>query len=358
MTDRFRFFSRAARSSVAAIAAATAWIRDAAARHGLAEETAFRLDLCANELLANIAEHGYRGADGEIGIELFLDRDAATLTVTDQAPAFDSANHAAALAPAPATLAEAPLGGLGLKLVAQFSDCVGYERTEYGNRVTVRLGARSLSARGPQRRTRPPMPVPLVRSDGTRLLVDERRGGDRRDAHAIADTPLFHGAAATDIDRVVARCELRTCAAREILFAAGERHRCVLVSIDGRLEVHLDSADSSMYVELGPGECVGELSVADGKPMSAWVVAATPCRLLVIPEPVFIDLVLAVPAMARNLVVILSERMRRSNLQIVARTSICRPSACSCSIPTASPRQKAPAPPRSATNRCSRRCAH
>jgi sigma-B regulation protein RsbU (phosphoserine phosphatase) len=65
---------------------------------------------------------------------------------------------------------------------------------------------------------------------------------------------------------------------------------------------------------------VGELSVADGKPISAWVVAGTDCKVLVIPAPVFVDQVLAVPAIARNLVVILSDRMRRSNLQIVART--------------------------------------
>ncbi|WP_162232578.1 PP2C family protein-serine/threonine phosphatase, partial [Methylogaea oryzae] len=47
--------------------------------------------------------------------------------------------------------------------------------------------------------------------------------------------------------------------------------------------------------------------------------AATPVRLLVIPEAVFLDQVLSIPAIARNLIVVLSERMRRSNAQITAR---------------------------------------
>lgn len=318
MTDRFRFYSRSARSSAAGITAAAAWIRETAARHRLAEEATFNLDLCANELLDNIAEHAYRGIEGEVGLELFLDRDAATLTVIDHAAEFDPSTRVAS--PAPKTLKDAQIGGLGLKLIDHFADCVTYQRTEGGNRVTVRIGGRSLSSRAKQRRSSRPARFPLVRSDGTEVNANERRGSERRGSRAITNTALFHGAAQADIDRIVARCELRPCQANEVLFAAGERHRCVLIAIDGRLEVHLDAPDSAMYVELGPGECVGELSVADGKPISAWVVAAVPCQLLVIPEPVFVDMVLAVPSIARNLVVILSERMRRSNLQIVART--------------------------------------
>lgn len=320
MTDRFRFYSRSIRSSIAGISAATAWIRQMAARHGVAEDTAFRLDLCANELLDNVAEHGYRAAEGSIGLELFLDRDAATLTVIDDAPPFDPGARASSPQPAPRTLAEAGIGGLGLKLVEHFADSIGYERIGSQNRVTVRVGGRPLAARANQRRTLRTPGFPLVRADGTRIDHDQRMLPDRRSPHALADTPLFHGAPATEVERIVSRSELRTCEPRDVLFRAGEHHRCVLISIDGRLEVHLDAPDSAMYIDLGPGECVGELSVADGKPMSAWVVAATACRLLVIPEPVFVDLVLAVPEIARNLVVILSERMRRSNLQIVART--------------------------------------
>jgi len=49
------------------------------------------------------------------------------------------------------------------------------------------------------------------------------------------------------------------------------------------------------------------------------VIAATPCRLLVIPEPVFLYTVLAVARIARNLIVLMSERMRRSDAHILTR---------------------------------------
>ena len=318
MTQRFRFYSRSARSSVVGISAAAAWIRETAVRHNLAEETAFRLDLCANELLDNIVEHAYRGREDEIGIELFLDGDAATLTVIDQAPEFDPTSRERATAPA--TLLDARIGGLGLQLVERFADGVCYERDGSCNRTTVRIGSRNLLPRRTDRRGGTDASFPLVRGDGAVIEADERCHPERRGILSLRNTALFHGTPPNVVDRIIARCELRTCKSQEVMFAGGEHHRCVLLALEGRLEVHLDGPGSPLYVDLGPGECVGELSVADGKAISAWVVAGTDCRVLVIPEPVFVDRVLAVPTIARNLVVILSERMRRSNLQIVART--------------------------------------
>lgn len=320
MTDRFRFYSRSARSSIAGITAAAAWIRETAARHRVCEDVAFKLDLCANELLDNILEHAYQGRDDEIGLELFLDADAATLTVIDRATEFDPTTRASSVE-RPATLLDAKIGGLGLNLVHKFADCIAYERAGGCNRVTVRIGGRTLVARGRERRRMPSeYPSDAVLTRGTTTATDRRFTPERRSTHALNDSTLFHGAPGEIVDEIIARCELRRCKAHEVLFAAGEHHRCVLLAVQGRLEVHLDGPGSPMYVDLGPGECVGELSVADGKPISAWVVAGTDCKVLVIPEPVFVDRVLAAPTIARNLVVILSERMRRSNLQIVART--------------------------------------
>jgi serine phosphatase RsbU (regulator of sigma subunit) len=61
------------------------------------------------------------------------------------------------------------------------------------------------------------------------------------------------------------------------------------------------------------------LSVADGHAGSAWVKAAEAGRLLVIPSEVFLGPVLGVPAVVRNLIVVLSERVRRSNQQVLDR---------------------------------------
>ncbi|TAN49982.1 MAG: cyclic nucleotide-binding domain-containing protein [Methylococcaceae bacterium] len=303
-----------------AFATASAWLRDLGSRQGLSEEHLYNLDLCASELLANISEHAYNGAAGVIRLELVMSRATSTLTLVDTAPAFDPLTQSA---PAlPASLESAPCGGLGLHLVRQFADAVHYERKDGCNRLTIRIGPPEPSEqerRRQDRRSDGEVVFPLTRSDGTRIGWDQRSGDDRRALGLVSRTALFRDVPYRDVESIFAHCEIRSCADGEILLRAGEYHRCVLMVIAGRLEVHLDGPNSHDYIEVGPGECVGELSVADGRPNSAWVVAAGAGRLLVVAEAVFLERMLGHPTIARNLVAILAQRIRNSNRQIVAR---------------------------------------
>jgi len=317
MTVRFRFHSIDLPSTPAGATQASVWLTGLAERHELSEERRFHLDLCAGEALANIAEHSYRGVAAEVRLEILLDQDAAILTVIDSGPNFNPLNHPA---PEPhASIASVPIGGLGIHLMRRFADEISYERAESRNRLTLRFGTRGLIRRTLERRTTPAAGFPLERTDGAWIEVDERDGSDRRAMGFISRIRLFQGVPTHVVEYILAHCEMREFTAGEVLFRSGEQHRCVLVNIEGRLEVHLDEPDSRFFVDVGPGECVGELSVADGQPNSAWVVAATSGRLLVIPEPVFLGSFLGVPTVVRNLIVVLSERMRHTNLQIVDR---------------------------------------
>ena len=317
MTDRFRCYSRTLQSSPAEISAAVAWLKELAVRHGMGEESLFRLDVCASEVLDNVAEHAYRGARRQVNLSLFLDQNTATLTIEDQGAPFDPELHVPQ--PLPRSLIDAPIGGLGLRLVREFADSLLYDRKGDCNRLLLRIGGRPLVTRNERRINPAQAAFPLTRSDGTRVSADQRKGTERRLPDTIGNTSLFRGVPAAQVEEVVTRCELRTCEKDEILFRAGEYHRCVLVNLEGKLRVHLDNPQSEFFLELAAGESVGELSVADGNPVSAWVVASSPCRLLVIPESVFLQTVLAVPAIARNLIVLMSERMRRSDAHILAR---------------------------------------
>lgn len=138
MSERFHAYSLAIQSVRGAVGKARDWLRELGMRHGLSEERLYHLDLCANELLANIVEHAYGGKVGEIGLELVLDPDVAKLTIVDDGPPFDPLAH-----PLPAltdSLEAAPIGGRGLFLVRQFADALQYERVENRNRSTVRIG--------------------------------------------------------------------------------------------------------------------------------------------------------------------------------------------------------------------------
>ncbi len=309
MTDRFRFHCLKLDGTPAAIGAASAWLRSLGSRHGLSDEDLFHLDLCASELVTNVVDYAYGGKAGEIRLELLLDQATATLTVIDAGPPFDPLSQPAP--PQPGSLQEAPDGGLGLHLVRQLASVVHYERGDGRNRVTVRIG---------DEQPRPDRPggSPAAAHDPP-THWDKLGERDRLALDSICGAGLFRGASRGDVDAIVAHCELRDCSAGEVLLRAGERRRCVLLPLVGRLEVHLDDPQSSFHIDVAAGECVGELSVIDGSAISAWVVAGEAGRLLVIPEAVFLGPLLAVPAIARNLLAMLSERMRRGNDQIVAR---------------------------------------
>jgi anti-sigma regulatory factor (Ser/Thr protein kinase) len=110
------------------------WLRQTCATMGVASERCDELELCANEVVTNIISYG---EPGEQAIELCLARSgaAARLTVEDGGRPFDPL--AAELPAAPASLEEAPIGGLGIKLVrAMMADC-DYERREDRNVFTM-----------------------------------------------------------------------------------------------------------------------------------------------------------------------------------------------------------------------------
>jgi anti-sigma regulatory factor (Ser/Thr protein kinase) len=94
------------------------WLRSACENLGVGAERIDDLELCANEAVANIIAYAYEGAaPREHAIELRIERvgSAARLTVEDDGNRFDPL--AAELPEPPPSLAEAPIGGLGIKLV-------------------------------------------------------------------------------------------------------------------------------------------------------------------------------------------------------------------------------------------------
>jgi serine phosphatase RsbU (regulator of sigma subunit) len=85
------------------------------------------------------------------------------------------------------------------------------------------------------------------------------------------------------------------------------------------LRIHLDAPDSDDFVELAPGDCAGEMSLVDGRPVSAYVVAQDGCSLLLVNGHTFLTRLLTLPGVARNMLSMLAERMRSSNARALAR---------------------------------------
>lgn len=121
----------------------------------------------------------------------------------------------------------------------------------------------------------------------SRQVAEERRRNERRDA-ATHWITLFRDADQRDLDAALADCEVLLLPAGTPLLRTGEDNRNVFILLSGKLIAHLGNDTSpDTAIEFSPGECVGELSAIDGKPISALVVADTDVRVLRLDREVF-----------------------------------------------------------------------
>ncbi len=133
---------------------------------------------------------------------------------------------------------------------------------------------------------------------------------------------LFADVAEETIERVVESFVIRRLKSREVLIAPDQDNHCLYLVLSGRLCVYLESTLDEPVSSFGPGEPIGELSVIDKHTTSAYVVAEEDSRLLVLDEKQVWSLVQDSHSFARNLLVNLSERLRRANQLISSKTRV------------------------------------
>ena len=130
----------------------------------------------------------------------------------------------------------------------------------------------------------------------------------------MAWIPLFNEASEAALEEALADCEILLLPAGTALLRPGEVNQSVYIPLSGKLAVFIGTNLSpEAAIPIAVGECLGELSAIDGKPVSAWVMALTVARVLKLPREVFWGRLMALPGVARNLMITLSERMRGTN---------------------------------------------
>lgn len=127
---------------------------------------------------------------------------------------------------------------------------------------------------------------------------------------------LFQSVELDAIKGILDACTLRSLKAEEVLISAGQANRTVYFLLEGHVRIHLSSVQNEPTAVLGPGESVGEMSVIDHQPASAFVVAADPVRLLAMEEEILWSLVHSSHAVASNLLIGLSARLRNTDAVI------------------------------------------
>jgi anti-sigma regulatory factor (Ser/Thr protein kinase) len=114
----------------------TRWIIEACDAARLSKETAFAVQLCLDEAVANILEHGEGSARASaIAADLERSESEVVLDIADDGGPFDPSLVAAPQTPQ--TLEAASLGGRGIHLIRQFSSRMEYVRAGGHNRLRL-----------------------------------------------------------------------------------------------------------------------------------------------------------------------------------------------------------------------------
>ncbi len=127
--------------------------------------------------------------------------------------------------------------------------------------------------------------------------------------------PLFSDFPGDRLERVLAGSRLATFEANEAIKKFGDNHRFLGILVDGRAEVSVIDNTGVLHrvAAVEPGAVFGEMSLMTGDKTSAGVIAITRCQALLIPEDVFIDLVMTFPPAIQYLSRTITERLRKAN---------------------------------------------
>ncbi len=124
---------------------------------------------------------------------------------------------------------------------------------------------------------------------------------------------LFKGVQPDDVHELLQRCDRRDLAAGELLLSPGARNEHVFIVLSGSLNIHVGSVETPVLATMNVGACVGEMSIIEDRDPSAFVIGAEESHLLSIHQTVLWEMVDASHDFAKNLLIVLSERVRSHN---------------------------------------------
>ena len=124
---------------------------------------------------------------------------------------------------------------------------------------------------------------------------------------------LFKGVRPEDIQELLQRCDRRDLAKGETLLSPVSKNEHVFIVLSGAVDVHVGSPDTPAVATMEAGACVGEMSIIEDRDPSAYVIGSEDTHMLVIHQSILWAMVDASHEFAKNLLVVLSERVRSHN---------------------------------------------
>lgn len=137
--------------------------------------------------------------------------------------------------------------------------------------------------------------------------------------HALSQCAVFKGLPQEALEDVARRLQVRSGAAGTLLVAQDEPGDSLFVVLAGRVKVALfgDNGREVTLAILRPGEVFGEVSLIDGSPRSANVVAMVDSQVLALTREAFLQHLRSCPQTALNLMGEMARRIRQADEAIV-----------------------------------------
>lgn len=129
----------------------------------------------------------------------------------------------------------------------------------------------------------------------------------------LDNTVLFNGVPKALVNQFIQRCGTAYFRKGDVLLSPIENNEHMYLLLKGHVNVQLQDLNSEPLLRLGPGECVGEISLFDGNNPSAYVIAEEPVSALVINSELLWDMVNQSHEVSKNLLYLLSKRIRSGN---------------------------------------------
>jgi diguanylate cyclase (GGDEF)-like protein len=129
----------------------------------------------------------------------------------------------------------------------------------------------------------------------------------------LTQLQLFLGESPQAIEWVHEVAQERHLKEDEVLLESGHENRSLFFVLAGSLRIELAAEHRAFVTHVNVGECVGELSVLDGKPTTARVVAAEASHIMVLQREDLWHLINTSHVVARNLLYMLSHRIRKDD---------------------------------------------
>jgi CRP/FNR family cyclic AMP-dependent transcriptional regulator len=137
----------------------------------------------------------------------------------------------------------------------------------------------------------------------------------RRDAEILSGVPLFAGLSRRDLKRLAEHADVVSFRRGEAIVQAGRPGGTFYVVLEGEAKV---VRGGRTVGSMTPGDFFGEISLLDGGPRTATVVADTPVTAIRIFKRSFDRVISEEPAVAAKILAVVAKRLREAERSITS----------------------------------------